>query len=177
MGYSVFPAASTGGGLPSSTLKQTFSSTSNSVSIPAGTNVVYAAVWGGGGGAGGAAGYWYNGSGNGGGSGAAGGFAFGQTPISTVALVGAAGAGGSNGGFNGCSPIGGGNGSAGGTSRYGAIVASGGNFGNQTATSGNVGSPSKYGVNIDISGINVTPGAAGAASAGSGGAGYVALFY
>lgn len=177
MGYSVFPTPSAASGFgPSTAIKHEITGSTNNLSYPAGTNMVYAVVLGGGGGNGGNAGPWYQGGGGAGGAGGAGGYSFGYTPKSAVAVVGAGGNNGSSGGPQ----TSGNSGSDGGASRYGIFGSNGGGGGNGGATfgpsgtSGAVGTPTRpqpnTGFNID--GVNT-----GNYGTAGGGAGVVILMY
>ena len=60
MGYSIFPLPSSAAYSTTATIRHQFDTTTNSPGIPSGTNLVYAAVYGGGGGGGGVGGSWQN---------------------------------------------------------------------------------------------------------------------
>jgi hypothetical protein len=180
MGFSVFPAASSGVPVPS--IQQTFNTTTNTISYPSGVNAVYALVVGGGGGGGAANNLQGNGS-----AGGAGGVSFGYTPVSAVAVVGTGGAGNSqNVNSNNQGAPGG---VAGNLSSYSLLIANGGGAGGGCPSPGQVslgspfppavgaaGTPVRNTATINVTGFSGGSGAAGAA-ASNGTGGSVTLFY
>ena len=191
MGFSVIPAVGGFDTFKSPTLKHSLNSSTN-ISIPSGTNMAYAIVYGGGSG----------GSGNGmhhqphhsshgsysGVNGNVGTMAFGLTPAVTSVTVGSGGAGGNrinNAGGNGRNP-----GGTGGVSQYGTVV-SGYALAQQNANATtSFDSNLQHSPQVKLSGsdgkfsgdgLNNTPnagsGAGGVGDGTAGGSGGVVIFY
>lgn len=177
MGQSVFPTPTPASGFgPSTAIQHELTSSTNNLTYPDGTNMVYAIVMGGGGGNGGNAGPWYAGNGGPGGAAGAGGVAFGYTPTSAVAVVGAGGINGINGGAY----VNGNSGTAGGASRYGILAANGGNQGNGGAVYGNAGTSGTAGTPLRVqpnTGFNISGVNTGNYGTQGGGSGVVILMY